>query len=177
MFISKFRYTTTLSIFVIAVICVITLVSWSVPMTPGILTRFFNSTDTIPGKCTSPAADIDQAIADVQKAAEALKDRNIAEEVAKAIENIDLQDIHAHVEDAMLQAKTALAKVDVQKIKAEVSLALTKIDKEKIEEQVKIATANLQPQIQKSLEEAKKELEQAKQELEAMKQKLRKEKV
>jgi len=146
-------------------------------MTSGVFSKFFYTFDTIPKKCNTRIVEINEAIAQLEKATETLKDRDIAKEVAKAIEGINLDEIHSNVEDAMIQAKSALEKVDVQKIKDEVSLALAKIDKEKIEEQVKIATANLQPQIQKSLEEAKKELEQAKQELESVKQKIRKEKI
>ncbi|WP_114789580.1 hypothetical protein U0035_08565 [Niabella yanshanensis] len=167
----------TLALFAIAIVSIITLASWSVPMTSGMFSRFFNETDTVPKKCDSKIGELNEAIAQLQKATESLKERDISREVAKAIESINLEDIHNNVEDAMLQAQSALAKVDVQKIKEEVSLALARIDREKIEEQVKLATANLQPQIQKSLEEAKRELEQAKQELESAKQRIRKEKI
>ncbi|HTG55547.1 MAG TPA: hypothetical protein VL943_04735 [Niabella sp.] len=166
----------TLALFAIAIVSTITLASWSVPMTSGMFSRFFNETDTVPQKCDSKIGELNEAIAQLQKATESLKERDISREVAKAIESINLDEIHSNVEEAMLQAQSALAKVDVQKIKEEVSLALAKIDKGKIEEQVKLATANLQPQIQKSLEEAKRELEQAKQELESAKQRIRKEK-
>lgn len=167
----------TLTLFAIAIVSIITLASWSVPMTSGMFSRFFNASDTVPKKCDVKIVELNEAIAQLQKATESLKERDISREVAKAIENINLEDIHSNVADAMLQAQSALAKVDVQKIKEEVSLALAKIDKDKIEEQVKMATANLQPQLQKSLEEAKRELEQAKQELESAKQKLKRDKI
>lgn len=169
--------TGTLLLLAMALVSVITLASWSMPMTPGMLSKFFDISDTVPQKCETRISELNEAIAQLEKATTSLKERNIAGEVAKAIENLNLDEIHSSVEEAVFQAKSALAKADAQKVKEELAQALAKIDKEKIEEQVKTATANLQPHLQRSLEEVKRELEQAKRELEAAKQKISKEKI
>lgn len=166
-----------ITITLLAITGLITLVSWSVPLTTGVLSKFFNLTDTIPQNAPTKITELDEAILQLEKATQTLKERDIATEIADAVKEINLEDIHRSVNDAMTQAKSALDKVDARKVKEQVTAALAEIDKEKIEEQVKIATARLQPQLQKSLEEAKRELKQAKQELESAKQKISKEKI
>ncbi|MCH5689411.1 hypothetical protein LWM68_37325 [Niabella sp. W65] len=117
---------------------IVTLASWNVPMSSGVLSRFFDISDTIPQKCDKKIVELNEAIAQLQKATETLKERDIAAEVAKAVESLNLDEIHSNVEDAVLQARSALAKVDAQKIKEEVASALAKIDKEKLRSKLKL---------------------------------------
>ena len=155
---------------VTALVGMITLASWSMPMTTGLMGKFFEVSDTVPKSSRSRIAALNEAIDRVEKATETLNRIDIAAEIAKAVESIHLDKVHSHVTDAVSQARSALEETDARHIKDAVAQALVKIDAEKIQ-------ASLQPQLQQSLDQAKRELERARQELKAAKQKIRSEKI
>lgn len=159
----------------VAIIAVvpITLASWSMPLTSSMFTDFLYSSDTIPHEQNKRMEELNKALAELQKAKSGLLEKDVANEVALALKQINLQQIQSSVSDALMNANAALKNTDTKKIRIEIDAILTKIDMEKINEQVKIVTQNLQPQINESLEAAKKQIEQAELEIERARKKLR----
>ncbi|MFT4092638.1 MAG: hypothetical protein QM640_03275 [Niabella sp.] len=117
----------------IAIVIVITLGSFSFPMTHNMISELFYSSDTIPSKSSCKIEELNEALAGLER------------------------------------AKSELSQRDIEK---EVTAALKKIDMEKINEQVRVATANLRPQIQQSVNEARQQIEDAKKQIEHARQQL-----
>lgn len=134
-------------------------------------------------KDTVPYKDRERRVRDLDEALEELNRVDISEELARAkeqvaaaMEQIDMQKIQMEIEKAMKQ-------VDVDKIKAEVEESMAKIDWDKIKAEiaqvqqvempklreemakVKEEMQKLGPQIEKEMAKAKVEIEKAREEL------------
>jgi len=98
---------------------------------------------------------------------------NMKEDLAKAMKEIDMQKIN-------LEVQKALKEVDSKKLQQEVSASLSKIDMEKMKVELQKAQAidtkklkeelsQIQPQVEKAMQEAKVSIEKAKKEITAYK--------
>ncbi|MEE6187543.1 hypothetical protein PIECOFPK_00051 [Mycovorax composti] len=172
-----FKFYRALFVVLLATFTIFTLASWTIPMIPGFFQKFFAISDTIPSQRDKKIAELNEAITQLEKAVRELKHRDIASEVSRTIEGINLDIIHCNVEKAVVQVKSALKIKEIQPVKDELNNALSKISKGQIEEQVKMATMLIQPQLEKNLKEAQEELEKAKKELESVREHIRNKKM
>ncbi|WP_346236801.1 hypothetical protein ABDK00_013840 [Niabella insulamsoli] len=149
------------------------LVSWTIPMGPGMMNRFFAASDTIPSDGNRKMIDLDEAYISLEKAKEKLKEHDIAKEVAEALQRIDLTEMQSDLEDALADANHSLQDMQNACEASKIKEALSAINAEKMNAEIKVATQNLKPQIEKALKKTQIEIEKAQSEIRELKRELR----
>lgn len=148
--------------------------------------------DTIPNKNQKKIVDLDQAMQELDKAEAKLESElskqdwdQIEKQIKTSLEQIDMVKIQKEIELALkeldaekikAQIAQSMKEVDWKKIQEEIDASIAKIDLEKIKvelqelkevdlKNMKIELEKIQPQIEKSLAEAKVQIEKARTEI------------
>lgn len=184
---------------VLALGLIVALVSWDRKQSPtGTYQQEANPTDTTPKKkkihTDRKVRDLDEVLAEMESVDMDKEMKNVHEELAKALKEIDGEKIRLEVEKAMREVdfnkikaeiETAMKEIDFEKIKKEVQESIAKIDFDKIKaemEQVKkidfkemeVEMKKMQEELQKIKPEIEKEMANVKVEMEKAKMEIEK---
>lgn len=159
----------------IAVACigVITLSSWNIPMTPGMLRKFFPVTDTVSPCDQKKMKLLEAAHVQLDQLKHKLQRRDIAAEVCKALQQVQLDEVQTEIDQALKDADQTLAQIDAAALQVQVRESLRKIDAQQISEQARIAAQRVQPLIEKALRETTLQIEKAQDEITRTQKELR----
>lgn len=165
-----------ISLISIAIACIglVALSSWSMPMAPGILGKFFMVTDTVPAGCDQKTKLLEAAHAQLDQIKQKLQQRDIAAELHEALQEIQLGEMQTDIDQALQDADRTLAQLDAVAVKEKLRDGLHKIDAQQISEQARIATRSIQPLIEKALRETTLQIEKAQAEIIQSQKELRK---
>jgi hypothetical protein len=124
-------------------------------------------------------AKLEREMREALKGAEIDKAR-MKEEVSRAMKELDMQKINLEMQKSMAEAQKTLKEVNAEKIRAQAEAAVAKIDMDKMKAQLekvkemdfsrmKKELEGIRPEVEKSMREARKSIEKARQELTAYK--------
>lgn len=170
-FFTSFRNKAVLA--TVLMIALVLFASWSMPPSGNMFTELFYVKDTIPRNDDKKIAELDKALAGLEKTKEKLREKDIEKVVGQALKDIDVRQVREDIDKAKGNAALILQDINTEMVQRQIEAAISRIDIEKITARVKLAVADLQPQIEQSLKEARIQIEKAQDELKKIKYELR----